>query len=133
MRWTLLVKLPLLLLGAYLVDVAVGNLTWIGLLSIGLPVDVSSAIGAGVFVVAMVGVEGLLSGWARAWGRWGLWSLVWLMHAAGSLRLRWPEEAQLGPIILFGPVLLAAVILAWRQLSRPKSPRLAPPLNFGAD
>lgn len=138
MRWRLLpplllVKLPLLLLGAWLVHVAVGNLTWIGLLRTGLPVDQAMALCAGVFVVAMVGVEGLLSGWARAWGRLGLWSLVWLMHTAGAIRVRWAEEVSLAQVAVIGPILLAAGVMAWRRLSKRKARGEARPLILGGD
>lgn len=133
MRWTLLIKLPLLLLGAFLVHTAVGNLTWIGLLRTGLPVDQAMAIGAGVFVLAMVGVEGLLSSWALAWGRWGLWSLVWVMHAAGAIRVRWADEAPLAQVAVFGPILLAAGLIGRRRLSKPRARGEVRPLILGGD
>lgn len=134
MRWTLLLKLALLILGAYVVDVAVGNLTWLGIIRTGLPLDLATGLGAAVFVLAMILIEGLLSGGARSWARWGLWTLVWLMVAEGSVRVRPSADPWPYRVAILGPVLLAALVLAWRQwTSRGRRRAGSPPLALADD
>jgi hypothetical protein len=116
-RWTLLVKLAPVALGAWIVHVAVGNLCWSGLIRTPLSAVATSAIGAVIFVLAAVLVEISPRGGVRAWARWALWSALWLVMTGSSVRVRPDDEAGqvIAKVVILGPPALVAVVMAWRR------------------
>lgn len=132
MRWTLLVKLALVALGARIVDVAVGNLCWTGVIRAPLPVAATSAIGAAIFVLAAVLVEISPRG-VRAWARWALWTALWLMMIDSSIRLRPADDAGrfMAWVVMLGPPTLAALVMIWRLWPKTRRAADARPSNLG--